>query len=446
MSQLNEVTALIYTVGREDLRRDADQLQEYVKLIVEDNWIDTLDALRSLSPQQWASLKLPLRLEQSMKQRLAESSTAAQQAAGEDQAAIVEFTAVDRKRRRPNPALPSFETAFDALVAQLRQTDPAALPPLLRTLTGLVGGILDAPTDARKRRIRKANARFHDAVFRHPHAAHVVKSLGFVDSACGEFVEMPVAFVPLLKAAHAAIASEGGDPPQSSSAKSASQKSETKKFDPFSAHLISTNGQQSKLHADSTAQADRAASSSVRQQVAELKHQREFGSVDQVPLRPRIVTKSMEAAAMQESDAEPPDLITEGHIESVKNLMAAPKFKSRMAAELHTLKQTSVLTDDWVIRVKFPGEDAPLLELHFTPRTKISHVKQQVARFLLAEHQTDFQLFVAPPYRVLEAANTLFQSKLSPLAQVHFEPAAPHSKDSRVVYLDPAALDAYTAD
>ncbi|SBS90033.1 conserved Plasmodium protein, unknown function [Plasmodium malariae] len=65
----NEVERLILLVG-EKINKSAEQLKPFIKLIVEENWIDSLESLKNLSDDEWNRLRLPIRLVDEIKREL----------------------------------------------------------------------------------------------------------------------------------------------------------------------------------------------------------------------------------------------------------------------------------------------------------------------------------------------------------------------------------------
>ncbi|SBT82210.1 conserved Plasmodium protein, unknown function [Plasmodium ovale] len=69
MDEENEVVKLILRVGKK-INKSAKQLEPFIKTIVEDNWLDSMDSLRKLSDDEWNILKLPIRLLDEIKSEL----------------------------------------------------------------------------------------------------------------------------------------------------------------------------------------------------------------------------------------------------------------------------------------------------------------------------------------------------------------------------------------
>ncbi|ANQ09989.1 Uncharacterized protein PCOAH_00037660 [Plasmodium coatneyi] len=69
MDPENEVVKLLLRVGQK-INKGAEQLKPFIKIIVEDNWLDSLDSLKNLGEDEWNKLKIPIRLLDEIKKEL----------------------------------------------------------------------------------------------------------------------------------------------------------------------------------------------------------------------------------------------------------------------------------------------------------------------------------------------------------------------------------------
>ncbi|CRG97432.1 conserved Plasmodium protein, unknown function [Plasmodium gallinaceum] len=69
MDEDNEVVAMLLNVGKK-INKNQEQLKPFIKKIVEDNWLDSLESLKSLSEDEWNKLNLPIRLIDEIKKEL----------------------------------------------------------------------------------------------------------------------------------------------------------------------------------------------------------------------------------------------------------------------------------------------------------------------------------------------------------------------------------------
>ncbi|CXJ10288.1 conserved Plasmodium protein, unknown function [Plasmodium berghei] len=68
----NEVVKLLLRVGKK-INKNYEQIKPFIKIIVEDNWLDSIESLKKIDDNEWQKLKLPLRLLNEIKRELAES-------------------------------------------------------------------------------------------------------------------------------------------------------------------------------------------------------------------------------------------------------------------------------------------------------------------------------------------------------------------------------------
>ncbi|CDU20400.1 PUB domain-containing protein, putative [Plasmodium yoelii] len=67
----NEVVNLLLRVGKK-INKNYEQIKPFIKIIVEDNWLDSIESLKKIDDNEWEKLKLPLRLLDEIKRELAE--------------------------------------------------------------------------------------------------------------------------------------------------------------------------------------------------------------------------------------------------------------------------------------------------------------------------------------------------------------------------------------
>eukprot|EP00923_Selenidium_pygospionis_P056444 GHVN01098498.1.p1 GENE.GHVN01098498.1~~GHVN01098498.1.p1 ORF type:complete len:457 (+),score=120.66 GHVN01098498.1:40-1410(+) len=433
----NEVAALIEVVAREELNKTGDQVKPFIKILVEDNWIDTIDALKSLTAEQWSSLKLPIRLESALKERLNTPQTRLTQAIcrvrgdestpekqGRDLSAVEAF--------RPSEMMDTdLLTPLTLWVSEVKANDtPHALGSALRTLTRLVTGVLNEQGDPAKRRIRRGNQAFHSTFGRYESSLEVMRAIGFEETDDG-FLELPVAYLSVLNECYdhlCSIAEANGIPLTSLPSPHG--------FNPFASSISSTNAPYWKV-AEGAIQKRAAEASAREQEASEVKRKLKEGTKSTVPLNARTFSLSelpaVEAKRRhnlnlsnaahsgdggdEEMTAPPP---SESDLQRIKELLSdGPKFKSRSKEEYNKLKNRKIF-DESVLRVFFP--DKMILEMSFPPKAKVEEIVNQIPQFLTDECSSrKFILFQAPPYRKLDLKKTLFEEGLVPLAQIHFQ-------------------------
>ncbi|KJP90109.1 hypothetical protein AK88_00278 [Plasmodium fragile] len=69
MDPENEVVKLLLRVGQK-INKGAEQLKPFIKIIVEDNWLDSVESLKNLGEDEWNKLKIPIRLLDEIKKEL----------------------------------------------------------------------------------------------------------------------------------------------------------------------------------------------------------------------------------------------------------------------------------------------------------------------------------------------------------------------------------------
>mmetsp|Transcript_54644 Transcript_54644/g.162648 ORF Transcript_54644/g.162648 Transcript_54644/m.162648 type:complete len:379 (+) Transcript_54644:60-1196(+) len=328
--------------------------------------------------------------------------------------------------------LPDASTLLVAAQRLVQIPETADREDAVQTLFKLVHGVLAAPEEPKKRRVRKSNETFHRKVGRYSAGLDFLRGCGFVDTdgseiegeeAQGPMLFMPVAYLARLTDAHhtlARAAQQAGIavPPLPGNG-----------FNPF---------------LSSGSSAEWAEADHVREEVRRLQHEleRRVESAPQVELRPTVFW--LGAGRRLE------EVVLEGGIaENVPATGAKPAgwggahctFESADKKLLAELRSKRVY-ESCVLRVICP--DKSVLQLHFRAGDSGEHVMAQLAP-LLAPHvrTSSWYLYQSPPLRRLALWETLHAAGLTPGAIVHLgfdsdeRPVAPYLEESLVVQLGP---------
>ncbi|PFH31841.1 PUB domain-containing protein [Besnoitia besnoiti] len=482
-----EVESLLLEIG-EELGRSEVQMQPFVDKLVRDNWLETAESLRSLSAAQWTQLQLPLRLEELLKRRIrsaeegpsiassspSPSPSAPPSASPSFSAASAAPTPVSVVARAPAAEVKSgaeaakdpnvFEEA-DFAVVYAAVTDETlfpfslteaierlqlevpreALAGVLRTLFTVIDGVLAQPSNPKKRRLRKANATFHNQVGRHRAAVQVMEAAGFCegkmrDPASGaleDFYVMDTAYVMRLTDAHhllSQLAPHAGveAPPLPSAG-----------FNPYSSSIVSASGTSYRQIAGKHADQRLVESSKLKEKIKEREQLLQTGGGEEVPLAPAVYAleelRARERAEKAEllranatrfeeelaaANADKPSL-TAADIARIKEIMGdGPSFKSRMRQQLEQLEKRKVFKS-CTVRVLLP--DRVILQLKFAPHQTLKLVRHHIQQFLhpqLRSAETPFGrwfLCETPPLRKVDLKKTLYEEGFVPNCTLHLK-------------------------
>lgn len=318
----------------------------------------------------------------------------------------------------------------------------AALPEtseredVLSTLFKLIDAVIAAPTDMKKRRVKKGNETFHRKVGRHESALQFLRSAGFVDSTdpeMGPVLSMPVAYIVRLTDAHHCLVSAAqlaGLPAPGMPA--------CPVFNPYSASSTSMDStRQPKVPKAFKDESERIAKE-LKDKEAALKAKVE--SSPPVPLKPSVfwsaAGRRLEDVVKETGsvdDSEKGDsAIVGGQLGSVKAAINGSniKFESADKKALDKLGK-KVVHEFCILRVTCP--DKSVLEVHFRAADSGEYVLAQVEP-LLAPHirEASWYLYQSPPMKKLAGKEKLNKAGFCPGANLYLgfesttKPPAPY--------------------
>eukprot|EP00927_Polykrikos_kofoidii_P068799 TRINITY_DN64139_c0_g1_i1.p1 TRINITY_DN64139_c0_g1~~TRINITY_DN64139_c0_g1_i1.p1 ORF type:complete len:422 (-),score=85.37 TRINITY_DN64139_c0_g1_i1:115-1380(-) len=323
----------------------------------------------------------------------------------------------------------------------------------VQTLFKLVDGVLMAPQEQKKRRVRKNNEVFHKKVGRHTPAIDFLRAVGFVESDDPEMpgelgkdglLSMPVAFLSRITDAHhtlARVAREAGlaAPPLPTSGG----------FNPYQSSSQATDTTRStKAPEDWKSEADK-----IRDEVKrkEIENEEKLEAAEPVDLEPtafwlsagRRLEEVIREATNPSEERQTDNAILVEQVASAKGTItgSSTKFENADKKRLADLSRKRVY-DTCIIRVICP--DKSVLQVKFRAKDKGSDVTSQLEP-LLAPHvrEARWYIYQSPPMKRLAPRETLVAAGFTPGANVYLgfedqKPPAPYLEDSLVAQLGPA--------
>jgi len=346
--------------------------------------------------------------------------------------------------------LPDASTLLVAAQRLVQIPETADREDAVQTLFKLVHGVLAAPEEPKKRRVRKSNETFHRKVGRYSAGLDFLRGCGFVDTdgseiegeeAQGPMLFMPVAYLARLTDAHHTLA------------RSAQQVGMTvpslpgSSFNPYQSSVRNMDSSSAKASSAWKTEADQ-----VREEVK--KRQRELREkVDSAPpvdLRPtafwlsagRRLEEVVQEAAASAEDRAADNALLQAQVASAKAAISGAncKFESadkKRLAELRTKRVYAFC----VLRVVCP--DKSVLQVHFRAGDTGEHVLSQIAP-LLAPHvrEASWYVYQSPPLKRVAPRETMTAAGFTPGANLYLgfdgqKPAAPFLEASLVAQLGP---------
>jgi hypothetical protein len=312
-----------------------------------------------------------------------------------------------------------------------------------QTLFKIIDNVIAAPTDVKKRRLKKGNEVFQQKVGRHDAAMIFLRASGFVDGDdpdAGEegrntLLTMPVAFIVRLTDAHhslAAAAEQAWIP--------APPLPVCPVFNPYASHTQGVDPTR-QVKAPSAYSAEIARIGDERK-AREAALKAKVDDAAPVPLRPSVFWaasgRRLEEVLREhasEVEAEPGDNALIGsQIGNVKGALAGnQKFENAEKRALAELSRKRV-HETSIIRITCP--DKSVLQVHFRSADKGEYVIAQIQP-LLAPHiqAASWYIYQSPPMKRLVARETLLQAGMSPGAHLYLgfdgdKPGAPYFEAS----------------
>jgi len=349
----------------------------------------------------------------------------------------------------------------DAGILSISATRLATLPEAseredaLQTLFKLVDGVLAAPEEPKKRKVRKANEVFHRKVGRHEAGLEFLSGVGFKESddpdtpgdeGRGGLLTMQTAFMLRLTDAHhtlAYAAQEAGLPaPPLPQVKSGGA------FNPYlsSSQAVDTTRKGPSATGDWKTEADRVRDE-VRRKEQEAKQKVEMAPpVDMNPsafwlAKGRRLEDMIREATNPSEDRAADNALLQDQLSCAKGTISGPgKFESADKKRLVELNRKRV-HETCILRIICP--DKSVLQVTFRSPDKGAHVLEQIKPLLApAIQDTNWFVYQTPPMTKLAPRETLVKGGFTPGANLYLgfdgeKPAAPYLEASLVAQMGP---------
>jgi hypothetical protein len=339
----------------------------------------------------------------------------------------------------------------------------AALPisdreDALQTLFKVVDNVLSAPSDVKKRRLKKSNETFNRKVGRHKCAVDFLGAVGFVESddpeageeGRGALLSMPVAYIVRLTDAHHSLVSAAEQ-----AGLAAPPLPHCPVFNPYASHRQGLDPtRQVKVPSAYSQEAERVAKE-IKDREATLKAKVEKAAP--VALRPSVLWaaagRRLEEILRETADVGDEEKgdssIVGSQLGHVKNALAgAQTFVSADKRRLETLSKKRI-HENCILRVNCP--DKSVLQVHFRSADRGEYVMSQIAP-LLAPHiqAASWYVYQSPPLKKLAAKETLSEAGFSPGANLYLgfdgdKPGPPYFEASLQAQLGSPPEDAERA-
>jgi len=346
--------------------------------------------------------------------------------------------------------LPDASTLHTAARRLVAIPEAMARDEAVQTIFKLVHGVLAAPEDAKKRKVRKSNEVFHRKVGRYEAGVDFLRGCGFMDieeaeseEAQGPLLSMPVAYLSRLTDAHhtlAQAAHEAGMPVPPLPGGS---------FNPYQSNLQKTDSTRASKAPDAwKSEADRMREEVKRRQ-QEMREKVE--SAPPVDLRPTafwlsagrrledVVRETAEATEERSTD----NALLQAQMASAKAAINGTncKFESADKKRLAELRGKRV-HEFCILRIICP--DKSVLQVHFRSGDTGEHVVSQVAPLLAPQvRETSWYIYQSPPLKRLAPRERLAAAGFTPGANVYLgfdgnKPGPPYLEAALVSQLGPA--------
>eukprot|EP01057_Protomagalhaensia_wolfi_P001540 Protomagalhaensia_wolfi_Nauph_80__1539@NODE_193_length_3230_cov_39_615168_g146_i0_p1_GENE_NODE_193_length_3230_cov_39_615168_g146_i0NODE_193_length_3230_cov_39_615168_g146_i0_p1_ORF_typecomplete_len544_score72_93PUB/PF09409_10/2_1e12UBX/PF00789_20/5_4e03UBX/PF00789_20/8_9e06Rad60SLD_2/PF13881_6/7_5e03Rad60SLD_2/PF13881_6/0_11Linker_histone/PF00538_19/0_19PaaX/PF07848_12/0_46_NODE_193_length_3230_cov_39_615168_g146_i07672398 len=422
LMEKERVTSVLIEVGLE-LGRNEAEVRDVVTRLVDEEWYDTIEALKKISEEEWSQLKLPRRFYLKLREKLDNLPDVVESAEP--------YTEVNLAP--PNPDLPWTDIMISECIKALCSNSKYSREEILESLKSLyklISAILKAPKDASKRKIRKGNPNFQAKVGSKPEALRVLMGVGFgiEQENNEEFLTLAVAFMSRLTDAFKLLETEivklGGSVPQSSVIK-------TTGFNPYTSNLATTRSDSQRLQHPPDQDIDPFY---INAQVARERKLRATGGIPQgvqIPIN-KVIYPSMKAAghppriqADCESGDDLPPPLTPAELARLKETLSGNRqFRSAGRERLEALRNEPVYAKTCL---RIIGPDGTVLQMEFRPNTRVADVyaaiwNEGLSRTLKALiHDPAHISLLEPPNRPLDPSKTLYQQRLVPNATLRLK-------------------------
>ena len=421
-----EVGKLLLSIGA-SLGRSPAAMDQFVQKIVIDGWYDSIDSLRNLSDDQWARFQLPHRLEELLKQKIAQDSETPQLVPVPGPATVVSPASIAATTPVPQN---SPESEFKVEIAPSQLNDALSIPvsvlvdsireeihsvvvdspeivvnECLQLLVRIVGNILSDPYNAKFRRVKKDNSKFAQFVGRWATADNLLRACGF-EHVNDTLVCKTVYISRFTDVLEILSESLGGTVVIPS----------TTSFNPFKSSITNA-GDTFGVPKGRLAEERMAELDSVRTEVDQLRSELSKPAGTGCPLEPpKLVSIDTKFEPPSASDHVEDNALLLANMKSIAAAgESAQKFKSREKLELEKLRTRKNFTKT-TIRILFADKVA--LEIVARAGETVAGVYAIVASCLNEpmKRSNDWVLTVSPPLKKLSRTSsaTLLQEEFVP--------------------------------
>ncbi|OII73268.1 uncharacterized protein cubi_02500 [Cryptosporidium ubiquitum] len=486
----NEVEQLILTLGKE-MGKDEEEMKKFVEIIVNKNWYDRVELLKSITNEQWKTMNIPLRLVDMIKKRVSSE--------------VKEFEVEEDSNEAAKQVLKESTWEFEYLTPENLEMSPSLYNSIeslvniprdkLKGVTDLLFKIIDSiikePRKGKIRRIKMKNPKFASTVGSFVEALNVLKSVGFVQVSlktseifgnsedCSneeqeEYIELPVAYISRLTDCHhlLAIFCERNKidypklvPCDLNSIDNSNENSvKISHFNPYVSNISSTsassNNEFSRNLMKSAIEERRQIESEIKKRERDMENGiiNEFNPQDDgniISSKPFVIHSSNiqkfdnlvkeinDIDSQEDLDNDVTSHFEQSEIQRIKDsiLGKAPAFKSRTNEYLKSLLKRKVHSHS-SIRVVFP--DKYILQLQFRPNNTTYDLIQSVKDCINPNISSmNWYVYQSPPIlKVNPDKNlTLLKAGFVPNAQLYFKLELPPNHTLKGNYIKAQLLN-----
>eukprot|EP00347_Sterkiella_histriomuscorum_P021028 403335539 len=454
---MSEVRLFLSDLAR-SMGKDPSMMENFIQTL-EDNWLETVDALKSVTNEQWIELKLPMGVVNQIKKRLQETGGDVQmQTSGSAQSmgtGIQMGAQVKQPVKLQDQEMIDTSSGFssnnqgsrnyeehkqsDLKVECLQaltnlnieqSVDISAHRDTIQTLLKIVANLITKPLDPAVRRLNKTNATVQKKILNHQYACQFLQLVGFDFNKSLDQVEIGHYSKDQLLIGQDAINEHIGNLGGSI---------KTPVFDPYSSSISSTTFNKLPVQTDPNAQINFYDPSQVTGEIQKIQQERQKAmnqaqvvdrdikvfnaqskgtnlkhylmELDRIEIE-RLKELKMTEEKLEEAIASKQALMFMAENEKQSH------FRNKRQDELEKITKQVVYTTA-LVRIKFP--DDYVLQGHFGALEKVEALYQFVREHLYTPERP-FILYQAPPKKNLEDhRQNLKQVRLVPSGTVLFE-------------------------
>ena len=395
------------------LGRTPSQVESIVKKLVDEEWFDTIESLKSISDEHWSRLGVPRRLVDAIKNRLDDELPQLKPITPPSTSSNIVLPREPRAELAPldiNESMLAIPASIlvDSVKKEIRETVcyDESLPDdawrdtfveSLKILNTIVGNILTDTSNPKYRQIKSTNTKFQQNIGRWTSAINLLKALGFKleeeswicsTMYVSRFVEIKTELEKSLRELGTIV--------------------ESCTFNPFKSSIVNAGDTFGAPNSRTIAERE-AELEKLREEAAMVQRMGSDGTLGVALERPRFVrlnghiTKST-FLEVQEDEEDDRSLM----LSSMKSIAAAgevsQKFKSREKMELERIRARQVYDSS---RVRILFSDKTALELVVLPKETTQGLYRIFGECLKEKYRTstEWTLTISPPMRKLQRSS-----------------------------------------